>query len=55
MNLFKKLAFSYSLILPALMFSASLDEYVDQSKCNQVIDKQLYQICYSYANKGPLS
>ena len=55
MTLFQKLAFSCSLILPALMFSASLDEYVDQSKCNQVIDKQLYQICYSYANKGPLS
>lgn len=52
---FRKIALSLCLALPTLMFSASLDEYVDKSNCNQVIDMQLYNICYSYANKGPLS
>jgi endonuclease G len=35
--------------------AAELSDYVDTSKCDQIIDKQLYQICYSYKYKGALS
>jgi len=41
--------------VPTILFSASVDKYVDQSKCDQIIDKQLYKICYSYKYKGALS
>ena len=55
MNMYKKIALGFLVAIPSFMFSASLDEYVDQSKCSQIIDKQLYEICYSYEVKGPLS
>ena len=55
MNSYKKLIIALFVILPNIVFSASLEEYIDKSKCDQIVDKQLYQICYSYKNKGPLS
>ena len=55
MNSYKKLIIALVVILPNIVFSASLEEYIDKSKCDQIVDKQLYQICYSYKNKGPLS
>lgn len=55
MNSYKKLVIALLVILPNILFSASLEEYIDKSKCDQIVDKQLYQICYSYKNKGPLS
>jgi endonuclease G len=55
MNSYKKLIIALFVILPNILFSASLEEYIDKSKCDQIVDKQLYQICYSYKNKGPLS
>ncbi len=42
------------LLLPTLLLSAQLSDYIDTKKCDQVIDKQLYSICYSYKNKGAL-
>lgn len=55
MNSYKKLVIALLVILPNILFSASLEDYIDESKCDQIVDKQLYQICYSYKNKGPLS
>lgn len=55
MNSYKKLIIALLVILPNILFSASLEDYIDKSKCDQIVDKQLYQICYSYKNKGPLS
>ena len=55
MNSYKKLLIALFVILPNILFSASLEDYIDKSKCDQIVDKQLYQICYSYKNKGPLS
>ncbi len=55
MNSYKKLIIALVVILPNILFSASLEDYIDKSKCDQIVDKQLYQICYSYKNKGPLS
>jgi len=55
MNFYKKL-FNTVLValMPTILFSASVDEYIDKAKCDQIIDKQLYQICYSYKYKGAL-
>lgn len=57
MNLIKqknKLLLIFTLF-PVILLSASIDQYIDKSKCDQIIDKQLYQICYSYKYKGALS
>ena len=44
------------LTLSALSLSAvEVEHFIDKSKCDQIIDKQLYKICYSYKNKGALS
>lgn len=42
-------------IVPTIAFSVSLDDYVNKSECSQIIDKQLYEICYSYEYKGATS
>lgn len=43
-------------LVGALSLSAtSLSEYVNKSKCDQVINKQLYEICYSYDYKGAVA
>jgi len=56
MNFYKKLLLVILVSLaPTVLFSASLDEYIDKAKCDQIIDKQLYQICYSYKYKSALS
>lgn len=56
MNFYKKILHIILVgLVPTILFSASVDEYVDKAKCDQIIDKQLYQICYSYKYKGALS
>lgn len=42
-------------LIQTALFSASLTDYVDTSKCDKIIDKQLYKICYSNKNKGALA
>lgn len=49
-----------TLLLSILFFSftvyaAQLSDFVNTKNCDQIIDKQLYKICYSYANKGAFS
>jgi endonuclease G len=51
----KSSIFAMFVLLPTLLLSAQLSDYVDTKKCDQIVDKQLYQICYSYKNKGALS
>lgn len=51
--LMKKLLIIF-LLFPALLLSAQLSDYIDVKKCDQVIDKQLYSICYSYKQKSAL-
>jgi len=43
------------LILVSFTYATSLEDYVDKKQCDQIIDKQLYSICYSYKYKGALS
>jgi endonuclease G len=45
-----------SIIYVAISLNAvSLSDFVDTKDCDQIIDKQLYIICYSYKYKGALS
>lgn len=37
------------------LFAIKLTDYIDKSKCDQVIDKQIYEVCYSYKYKGALA
>lgn len=56
MNLFKpKNILFFILLSPIILFSTAIEDYIDKSKCDQIIDQQLYQICYSYKYKGALS
>jgi endonuclease G, mitochondrial len=41
--------------LPSVLFAISVEDYIDKSQCDQIVEKQLYQICYSYKYKGALS
>ena len=50
----KKILF-FILLSPIILFSTAIEDYIDKSKCDQIIDQQLYQICYSYKYKGALS
>lgn len=57
MNLFKQKnkLLLIIVLLPSILFSAAIEDYINKTKCDQIIDKQLYQICYSYKYKGALS
>ena len=56
MNLFKQKNILFFILLsPIILFSTAIEDYIDKSKCDQIIDQQLYQICYSYKYKGALS
>lgn len=50
----KKLLASIALI-PTFLLATQLTDFIDTKKCDQIIDKQLYQICYSYKYKGALA
>jgi len=44
-----------SIIFVAISLNAaSLSNFVNRKDCDQIIDKQLYKICYSYKYKGAL-
>lgn len=50
-----KKTFIILFLLSVFLNAAQLSDFVDIKKCDQVIDKQLYKICYSYKYKGALS
>lgn len=50
-----KYIFATALLFSTLLNAAQLSDYIDTKKCNQIVDKQLYKICYSYKYKGALS
>jgi len=43
------------LLITTLAFATQLSDFINTKKCDQIIDKQLYKICYSYKYKGALS
>lgn len=44
-----------SIVISSQLFATELSDFVDVKKCDQIVDKQLYQICYSYKNKGAIA
>jgi len=42
------------LLLTATLFATSVSDFINKHKCDQVIDKQIYTVCYSYKYKGAL-
>jgi len=42
-------------LLAVYLNATQLNDYINTKQCDQVIDKQLYKICYSYKYKGALS
>lgn len=47
----KKILFS-TLLLAALVQATELNDYINKSNCDQIIDKQVFTICYDYDMKG---
>lgn len=50
-----KKTFLVLIFFPFLLNAVDVSNFIDKSKCDQIIDKQLYSICYSYKYKGALS
>jgi endonuclease G len=40
------------LILTSTLFSTNLSDYINKQNCDQIIDKQVFTICYDYKAKG---
>jgi endonuclease G len=43
------------IILSVNLYATSITDFIDLKKCDQIIDKQVFKICYSYKYKGPLA
>lgn len=48
---FKKIVFAI-LFTSASLFALEVEDFIDKSKCDQIINKKTYSICYSYKYKG---
>jgi len=57
MHIFLKIGITLFIIQSSLFASnnISVNDFINKKECNQIIDKQLYKICYSYKYKGALS
>jgi len=42
------------LSLNVLIFATNVSDFISKHQCDQVIDKQIYTVCYSYKYKGAL-
>ncbi len=49
-----KLILLYIVFLNISLNATNLSEYFSAKNCNQIIDKQVYQICYDYKAKGAI-
>jgi len=43
------------LTLTIALNALDIDNFIDLKKCDQIIDKQVFKICYSYKHKGALA
>lgn len=48
----KKIALLTLLLLTALLQATDLSQYISKQNCSQIIDKQVFTICYDYKAKG---
>ena len=40
------------LFISVSIYATNLSDYINKQNCNQIIDKQVYTICYDYKVKG---
>ena len=45
----------FFILLVNIIYATSIKDFIDLKKCDQIIDKQVYQVCYSYKYKGALA
>ena len=50
-----KTLFSTIILTISTLHATQISDFVDKSRCDQIIDKQLYTICYDYKHKGALA
>ena len=43
------------LSLNILLFATNVSDFINKHQCDQIIDKKIYTVCYSYKYKGALS
>lgn len=53
MNIIKTLLLT--IVLAHSLLATNVSDFVDKSRCDQIINKQLYTICYDYKEKGALA
>ena len=41
-----------TIFLSIQIFATNISDFINKNNCDKVIDKQVFQICYSYKNKG---
>lgn len=41
-----------SLVTSTMLYATSIDDYINKKNCDQIIDKQVFEICYDYKAKG---
>lgn len=39
-------------IFASTIYATSIDDYINKKNCDQIIDKQVFEICYDYKAKG---
>jgi endonuclease G len=44
-----------SLLSTSYLSSSNINSYIAKKNCDQIIDKKVYKICYSYEHKGALA
>ncbi len=42
------------LVISINLWAVNVSDFINKNNCDQIIDKQVYTICYSYKNKGAL-
>jgi len=42
----------YLILLQVSLFATQISDYINKKNCDQIIDKQVYSICYDYKMKG---
>lgn len=52
---YKQFIFILFITLATNISALTVDDFIDKSKCDQIIDKQVFKICYSYKHKGALA
>jgi len=50
----KKIAI-VSLLIATVSFATNVEDFVNKHHCDQLIDKEIYEVCYSYRHKGALA